>query len=142
MLKKALDPDPNRRHASLDAFAVELQAGRWPDDAVVSLLEDALDLQKRGLLVEAYDALNEAQRLAPGHEDIHHTRARIFFLEREFKPALKENAKALNIRMTQEVCLLHGQCLTRSGPTFREGASRFFEDATAPPAKTARSADA
>lgn len=115
VLLQALERDPNARPASLEELIQELSTSKWPDDQVASLIEDALDLQKRGLVVEAYDALNAAQRLAPGDEQVHHARARVYFLEREFKHALKENAKALNILATPSVCLLHGQCLVALG---------------------------
>lgn len=111
ILARALASDPSQRFTSLEQFAQELRGCVWPDDVVDTLLEDARDFQKKGLLVEAYDALDEAQRLSPGHENIHHARAEIYFLEGEFRSALKENTKALNIIQTPSICMLHGQCL-------------------------------
>lgn len=92
-------------------LAEELAACRWPDDAVATLVADARDLSRQGKLVEAYDALDEAQRLSPGDPEVHYARAEIFFMEREFSWALKENLKALGVEATADRCYLQGQCL-------------------------------
>ncbi len=115
ILAKAMHADPAQRYVSLDQLTQELRGCVWPDDVVATLVEDAMDYQRKALLVEAYDTLDYAQKLAPGHESIHHARAEIFFLEGEFKHALRENAKALNIQATPSICFLHGQCLFALG---------------------------
>jgi Flp pilus assembly protein TadD len=108
---KALQPDPAQRQRSMAQLAEELAACRWPDDAVATLVADARDLSRQGKLVEAYDALDEAQRLSPGDPEVHYARAEIFFMEREFSWALKENLKALGVEATADRCYLQGQCL-------------------------------
>jgi serine/threonine protein kinase len=130
ILVRALQPDPARRYQSVDEMVSDVGACRWPDDLVATLVEDARDYQRQGRLVEAYDALDQAQHLAPGHEEVHHARAEIYFREGSYRWALKENAKALNVNPTPSVCFLHGQCLValerydEALDCYREGLAR------------------
>ncbi|NOX53921.1 MAG: hypothetical protein GXP27_05675, partial [Planctomycetes bacterium] len=111
IIVKALQPDPARRHRTVDELANELAQCQWPRDMVLTLIERAHDYQKRGLIVEAYDALDEALRYEPGSPEVHHARAEIYFLEGEIVWALKENTKALEILPTASALFLQGQCL-------------------------------
>jgi serine/threonine protein kinase len=116
LVVKALKTDPTERPRSIAALAEELDACRWPDDWIVTLLEDAREFsQHQDKLAEAYDALDEAQRLSPGDPLVHHARAEIYFREREFAWALKENLKALEVEATADRCYLQGQCLSALG---------------------------
>lgn len=113
ILERALHTDPAQRQRSMEQLIEELRGCRWPDDMLYALLEQARSLQKQGRVAEVYDILDEAQRMAPGHEEVHHARATCYFLEGSYKWALKENAKALNVNPTPSVCFLHGQCLVK-----------------------------
>lgn len=111
VLVKALQTEPAQRQRSLDELERELSACRWPDDMVATYLEDAREYCRQGRAADAYDVLDAAQRLDPGSPDIHHARAEVFFMEGEYKWALKENQKALNVETTVPACLLHARCL-------------------------------
>jgi serine/threonine protein kinase len=112
---KALQPDPAQRQRSLDELERELAACRWPDDVVATLLEDAREDGRQGLFVEAYEAIDAAQKLAPGSPEVHHARAEVYFWQGEYKAAYQENRAALDIEPTASVCFLHGQCLMAMG---------------------------
>ncbi|MHC4406035.1 MAG: serine/threonine protein kinase [Planctomycetota bacterium] len=111
ILVNALQPDPANRHRMMEELIGELDQCRWPDDMVLTLVDDARELQKHNRLMEAYDALDQALAVDPGNSAVHHARAEIFFLEGELKWALKENRRALETNPTASACFLHGQCL-------------------------------
>jgi serine/threonine protein kinase len=111
IVARALSPDPTARHRSIDEFQTDLRACLHPSDMVTSLLADAAEYHGQGRVVEAYDSLDAAQRLAPGDPAVHHARAEIYFLEREFTWALRENTKALAVEPTPVRYFLHGQIL-------------------------------
>ncbi len=114
---KALQLDPAARHQSLDELVDDLASCHWPQDMTESLIEDALDLQKQGKVVEAYDQLDEALSFEPGSPAVHHARAKIFFLEGEYEWTLKQNQIALDIEPTGAVCALHAQAYLALGQT-------------------------
>ena len=127
LIIKALQTDQMCRHRTMDELLADLRACTWPEDMVLTCVEDAKEAQKQNNLIEAYDALDNALLLDPGNPIVHHTRAEIFFLEGESKWAWKENEKALQIQPTPSVWFLHGQCLAamedyeEAERCFREG---------------------
>jgi serine/threonine protein kinase len=125
-VERALHPQPNERYATLQAMADELRACHWESDWFEGLLDRIRELHRSGQTVEAYDALDQAQKRDPGHPGIHHVRAELFYADGSPEYALLENQAAYSIDPQPEVCFLQARCC-QALERYAE-AERYFQE--------------
>jgi tetratricopeptide (TPR) repeat protein len=117
LVSKALRFNPHDRYATATEMAAALRAGRWPQDTVEALAQEALELFPPGAgpaaLVQACERLALALQIDPGNPDAHLARGQIYLRDGSYRFAVEEFSKVVRICPSRDVFDWLGQCYER-----------------------------